>query len=61
MLTTYDVTLTDGVVSQVTADHVVETVDPILGDKIIQFWIGDILVIQWPAFRVEKYEEEGTS
>ena len=58
MLTTYDVRLTNGVVAQVTADHVVETTDPILGDKIVQFWIGDRKVVQWPAFRVVKYEEE---
>ena len=55
---TWDVYLKGGAISQVTADKVKTATDPILRDKVLQFWTGSTLVVQWPAFRIIKYEQE---
>ena len=55
---TWDVYLKGGAIAQVTAEKVKTATDPILGDKVVQFWNGSTLVAQWPEFEIVKYEEE---
>ena len=55
-MTTWDVYLKGGAISEVTAEKVKTSRDPILGEKVVQFWTGNILVAQWPEFEIVKYE-----
>ena len=57
-LSTWVVTLSSGALPEVTAEKVKTATDPILGDKVVQFWTGSTLVVQWPAFEVVGYTRE---
>ena len=58
VMTTWKVTLKNGEVAEVTATRMKTTTDPLLGEKVIQFWNGSVLVVQWPTLWIVKYEAE---
>ena len=57
ILKTWDVTLKDGDVSEVTADTVRTDTDHIMGETVVQFWNGSTVVAEWPEIEIVTYEE----